>query len=139
MVSKVRFREQIYKIVKQIPKGRVATYGLISGMIIKSQDTPIIRIIGVRRSLMSRAVGNVLHANCDSGVPCYRVVDRNGRLAPNFGGPSLESFGRRAFFAKDESVFGRGGWEEQKRRLLEEGVEFVDENHVDLSKCLWQC
>lgn len=30
-------------------------------------------------------------------------------------------------------------FKEQKERLLEEHVEFRDENHVDMKKCRWEC
>lgn len=63
----------------------------------------------------ARRVGHALHANRDSsGCPCHRVVNKEGRLAPGyaFGGPN-----------------------EQKNRLLAEGVKLIDEMHVDLAKC----
>ena len=93
------FFEDVYKIVKKIPPGKVTTYGEIA------------RALGTRDA---RKVGWAMHANRDPGVPCHRVVDRTGRLAPNF-----------AF----------DGAEEQRRRLAEEGVSFKkDEMHVQLSK-----
>jgi methylated-DNA-protein-cysteine methyltransferase-like protein len=63
----------IYQIVKKIPKGKVAAYGMIA------------KQVGVD----PRVVGWALHANRDRGNPCHRVVDRNGRLAKGyaFGGP----------------------------------------------------
>jgi methylated-DNA-protein-cysteine methyltransferase-like protein len=91
--------KRVYKIVKKIPKGKVSTYGEIA------------RAIGIKDA---RKVGFALHANRDENVPCHRVVNKDGRLAPNF-----------AF----------DGPEEQRRRLLSEGVIFKDENHVDLRKC----
>lgn len=64
----------------------------------------------------ARRVGQALHAN-PSGeeTPCHRVVNKEGRLAPGyaFGGPN-----------------------EQKEKLLSEGVTFRDEMHVDLKKCM---
>ncbi|OGY21104.1 MAG: hypothetical protein A3A65_03365 [Candidatus Chisholmbacteria bacterium RIFCSPLOWO2_01_FULL_49_14] len=92
------FFEDVYKIVKKIPPGKVTTYGEIA------------RALGTRDA---RKVGWAMHANRDPGVPCHRVVDRTGRLAPNF-----------AF----------DGAEEQRRRLAEEGVTFKDEMHVQLLK-----
>ena len=91
----------IHSVVKKIPEGKVATYGLIAN------------IVGTKDA---RKVGWALHANKDTEVPCHRVVDRNGRLAPNF-----------AF----------NGWREQRYRLEAEGLEFKDEMHVDLKKYLW--
>lgn len=93
--------ERVYKIVRRIPKGKVTTYGEIA------------RILGTKDA---RKVGFALHSNMYKDVPCHRVVDRNGRLAPNF-----------AF----------DGPEEQRRRLLAEGISFVDANHVDLGKHTW--
>lgn len=63
--------ERIYEIVRQIPKGKVATYGQIAAL------------AGNRR--WSRVVGYALHVNPDpDGIPCYRVVNRNGEVSPAF-------------------------------------------------------
>jgi methylated-DNA-protein-cysteine methyltransferase-like protein len=98
----MNFKEGVYRLVKNIPSGKVLTYGLIAQKLGKPR--------------WSRQVGWALHQNKEgSGVPCHRVVDRNGRLAPNF---AFEGAG------------------EQHRRLAAEGVRFADEMHVDLSKCL---
>lgn len=50
-----------------------------------------------------RVVGWALRGNEDRTLPCHRVVKRGGELADKF---SL------------------GNWPEQKRRLVEEGVQF---------------
>ena len=100
-MKKSKLFEQVYKVVKMIPEGKVSTYGDVAEALGTSD---------------ARKIGWAMHANRDSGVPCHRVVDRTGRLAPNF-----------AF----------DGAEEQRRRLLEEGVVFVDENHVNLEICKW--
>ena len=63
------FFERVYKAVKRIPSGKVATYGQIA------------EILGTRDS---RKVGWALHANKDPQTPCHRVVSRIGSLAPNF-------------------------------------------------------
>lgn len=90
---------RVHRFVCQIPKGKVTTYGVIS------------KVLGIN----PRMVGWALHQNRDLRVPCHRVVDRTGRLAPNF-----------AF----------NGWKEQKNRLLAEGVNFKDEMHVDRSNII---
>ncbi|KKR50161.1 MAG: Methylated-DNA/protein-cysteinemethyltransferase [Candidatus Curtissbacteria bacterium GW2011_GWA1_40_16] len=111
--SKPDFRQQVYTIVKKIPKGKVATYGQVARIIQNSKikDQNFNSKIKISNKFAPRLVGYALHSNKSANVPCHRVVDRNGRLAPNF-----------AF----------DGWKEQKRRLEEEGVKFVDELHVDL-------
>ena len=63
--------ERIYEIVRQIPKGSVATYGQIAAL------------AGNRR--WSRVVGYALHVNPDpEGIPCYRVVNRMGEVSSAF-------------------------------------------------------
>lgn len=62
----------------------------------------------------ARVVGFALHANQDpDNIPCHRVVNREGRVAPGyaFGGPGI-----------------------QKQLLEQEGIQFADDQHVDLSK-----
>lgn len=71
----------------------------------------IARLIG--REKNSRLVGKVLsRAELFGDYPCHRVVDYSGRLVP--------------------------GWEEQRCLLIEEGVPFRDEFHVDIGMCLWE-
>ena len=70
--SMVNFRERVFAITAEIPRGRVATYGQIAKMLGQPK--------------CARAVGNALHQNRDPiKVPCHRVVNRNGELAVNFG------------------------------------------------------
>lgn len=65
------FYEKIYAAVQQIPLGKVATYGQIA-LLAGNPRAP-------------RAVGWALHVNPRPGVvPCHRVVNREGRLAPAF-------------------------------------------------------
>lgn len=63
--------KRIYEIVKQIPRGQVATYAQVA------------EAAGNRK--MARAVGNALHNNPDPDwIPCYRVVNAKGELAAGF-------------------------------------------------------
>lgn len=90
--------EKVYELVRKIPKGRVTTYGAI----------------GKQLSMSPRVVGQALHANPYEGdVACHRVVNRDGRIAPNF-----------AF----------GGLDIQRRLLEAEGVKFKDDTHVNLKE-----
>jgi len=60
-----------YEIVKQIPCGKVLTYGQVAAM------------AGYPRC--SRQVGFALHRNPDPKiVPCHRVVFKDGSLSPAF-------------------------------------------------------
>ena len=63
--------KRIYEAVKQIPKGKVATYGRIA------------ELAGDRK--MARAVGNALHKNTEPDViPCFRVVNAKGECSGSF-------------------------------------------------------
>ena len=97
------FTQKIYSAVCQIPRGSVATYGQIAAV--------------AGNGGAARAVGNALHKNPMPGViPCHRVVNAQGRLAPHF-----------AF----------GGVDEQRRLLESEGVE-VGGEYVDLERFQWR-
>lgn len=63
--------EKIYKVVCQIPEGKVATYGMVA------------TLAGNPR--WSQVVGYALHSNPAPGViPCHRVVNREGKTAAAF-------------------------------------------------------
>ena len=92
-------KEQVYEFLRTIPEGRVVTYGQIA------------EYLGNKK--LSRAVGSILHNNPDeSRYPCYKVVDRKGRLS---------------------EAFAFGGIEGQKERLEKEGI-IVENYKVDLVK-----
>lgn len=101
------FSEKVYGIVRQIPAGKVATYGLVAKLMGRPQS--------------GRYVGFALRNNPHPGpgenaIPCHRVVFANGSLCEGFafGGPDV-----------------------QRKLLEEEGVLFADDTHVDLGTCLW--
>ncbi len=100
----INFFEKVYIAVKQIPKGKVATYGQIA--------------CAAGSPKAARQVGFALHVNPEPfTIPCHRVVNRFGGLAP---------------------AFAFGGQDVQAQLLKEEGVE-VDENYtIDLNKYLYQ-
>ena len=96
--------DKIYEQVRRILRGKVATYGQIA--------------ILAGNPRWARAVGYALHSNPDpDGIPCYRVVNRFGGLAP---------------------AFAFGGEDMQKTLLEEEGVEFDESGRVDLQKYQWR-
>lgn len=64
--------QKIYDVIRQIPEGKVASYGQIAAL------------AGNRR--WARVVGYALHAvPCDSDLPCHRVVTKDGRMSCAFG------------------------------------------------------
>ncbi|MCR5383747.1 MAG: methylated-DNA--[protein]-cysteine S-methyltransferase [Saccharofermentans sp.] len=68
--QRLRFQD-VYHIVRMIPRGYVATYGQIAAM------------LGNIR--WARMVGYALHDNPDGDfTPCYRVVNKEGRVSDAF-------------------------------------------------------
>ncbi|MEM7375645.1 MAG: MGMT family protein [Bacteroidota bacterium] len=65
--SRESFFQDVYDVVRLIPKGRVTSYGAIA------------RYLGAKRS--SRMVGYAMNSSfAEQGVPAHRVVNRNGLL-----------------------------------------------------------
>lgn len=63
--------EKIYDVVKQIPRGTVASYGQVA------------QLAGNKR--WARVVGYALHVNPDpEHIPCYRVVTKAGETSKAF-------------------------------------------------------
>ncbi len=95
--------ERIYAVVRQIPRGCVATYGQVAAL------------AGNRR--WARVVGYALHVNPDpEGIPCYRVVNREGRVS---------------------DAFAFGGVNRQIALLEADGIPCPD-GIVDLKKYQWK-
>lgn len=63
-------RAEVYDIVRQIPHGRVLTYGRIA------------ELCGWPNH--SRLVGRIMRTAPDAQLPCHRVVNASGRLAPHY-------------------------------------------------------
>ena len=102
-VRRLNFYERVYEAVQRIPKGRVASYGQIA------------LLCGNPKA--SRAVGYALHHNPMPGiVPCHRVVNCEGRLAP---------------------AFAFGGPDRQRELLEAEGVAVDGGGYVDMGRYAW--
>ncbi len=97
------FYEKVYDVVAGIPEGYVMTYGQIA------------EIIGSPRA--ARIVGSAMYnAPPARGLPCHRVVNRYGQMAPAF-------------------VFG--GAEYQRMLLEAEGVTFLPCGRIDLENHIY--
>jgi methylated-DNA-protein-cysteine methyltransferase-like protein len=103
------FNHQVWDLVRQIPTGKVATYGQIARMI------PVPEGVDAKAylALSPRWVGAAM-AQCPEDVPWQRVINSKGEI-------SL-----------------RPGAEEQRRLLEAEGVEFDARGRVDLSRFGWE-
>lgn len=96
--------EKIYSIVARIPEGKVATYGQIAAL----ADMP----------KGARVVGWAMRAVPEHRLlPCHRVVNRLGRLAPDY-----------AF----------GGQDIQRSMLEAEGIVFRPDGTIHMESQLWK-
>lgn len=81
MMTNESIEKRVYKIVREIPQGKVMTYGQISSK------------LDVQKKINPRQVGRILHNNPEpKTIPCHRVVDYKGGISRNyaFGGLSKQ-------------------------------------------------
>ena len=101
--------ELVWDMVRQIPRGQVATYGQIALML----PVPMGVDVEAYRAFGPRWVGGAMAA-CPDDVPWQRVINAKGEISP------------------------RPGSERQRPLLEEEGVVFDAKNRVDLKKFGWR-
>jgi methylated-DNA-protein-cysteine methyltransferase-like protein len=82
--------EEVYKIVEQIPKGKVTTYGQIA--------------MRLGDPHMARTVGYAMRA-CPEGLPWHRVVNSQGRISISGEGAELQM----AMLEAEGVIFSRDG------------------------------
>ncbi len=88
------FYHRIYRVVRHIPKGRVATYGLVA------------RLAG--RPGAARTVGWALSAlPDDADVPWWRVLNASGRIS--LGARDHNAVVQRALLLREGLKFAPGG------------------------------
>lgn len=101
----------VYRIVAQIPAGRVGTYGQIASMIPPRENVPLDR----RPRPNARLVGWAMHL-CPAEVPWWRVINRQGTISLPPGSAAAA---------------------EQRARLEEEDVIFDEKGRVDFQVFGW--
>jgi len=67
LVDEPNYRKRVYDLVRQIPKGRVMTYGQIAG------------ILG--DGYTARTVGYVMHDANETKLPWQRVINAQGKCS----------------------------------------------------------
>lgn len=94
------FFQRVYDVVETIPRGKVMTYGQIASL------------LGGFYS--GRTVGFAMRAAPgERNLPCHRVVNKKGEMAPGY-------------------CFG--GAENQRRLLAKEGVRFQPDGRIDMER-----
>jgi methylated-DNA-protein-cysteine methyltransferase related protein len=106
--DKESFFEQVYSVVRQIPKGRVTSYGAIANF------------LGTK--LSARMVGWAMNAAhiATPIVPAHRVVNRNGMLSgkAHFATPTLmeELLAKEKIMVENDTIknFEKKFWDPAK-------------------------
>lgn len=115
-IPETPFTREVKKAIRSIPRGRVATYGQIAAL--------------AGREHGARGVVWILHSSSEAArLPWHRVIGAAGRI-------SLPRGRGRGTFAP--GTCPRGGFAEQKARLLAEGVAVGPGGRVDLKRYRWE-
>ena len=103
------FFETVWKIVRQVPPGKVSTYGQIAGYI----PTPPGILPDDHLANRARWVGHAMAAS-PGDVPWQRVINAQGKIS------------------------SRQGSHEQRKLLEAEGIVFNARERIDLKRFGWQ-
>ncbi|MGE5072415.1 MAG: MGMT family protein [Anaerolineae bacterium] len=101
------FNQRVWQLVRQVPRGKVATYGQIALMLAPPPGVDP----DAYRASAPRLVGSAMAA-CPGDVPWQRVINSQGKISE------------------------RPGAQKQRELLEAEGVVFV-KDRVDLKKYGW--
>lgn len=108
------FNQAVWQIARQIPEGKVSTYGQIASMILPPEGVTLEQY----QRLSPRWVGSAMRAvPPGQGIPWQRVINSQGKI----------SFPR-----------GSAGADEQRALLEMEGVAFDPEGRVDFEQVGWE-
>jgi methylated-DNA-protein-cysteine methyltransferase-like protein len=103
------YHEQVWNLVRQIPFGKVATYGQIAKMLPPPNGVEL----EAYAAFAPRWVGGAMAA-CPDDVPWQRVINSQGKISE------------------------RAGAEKQRQLLEEEGIIFDAKDRIDLKKYGWK-
>lgn len=110
--------EQVYEIVRLIPRGRVLTYGAISERMNK-------RLSAAAVGWAMNALGNKRDGKFNSeNVPWHRVINAKGMLSTS----------------EETGMLGNDGRPLKLQQLLleKEGIVFGDDQGINLDRYLWR-
>ena len=105
--NRMHYNNQVWALVRQIPAGKVASYGMIAALIPppENMDPADYRAWG------ARWVGGAM-AHCPDDVPWQRVVNSQGKISLPRGGPYERQQG---LLQEEDVVLGSGGRIDLKR------------------------
>ncbi len=109
--NRAAFNALVWEIARQIPSGKVCSYGKIASFI----PPPPGMSLKDYQAWGARWVGGAMAA-CPTDVPWQRVLNAQGKISLRQGGGGME----------------------QRRMLEAEGVTFDEHERVDLSRFGWE-
>lgn len=108
--DRAAYHNAVWDMVRQIPPGRVSTYGGIAALIPPPEGVSEQNY----RAWGARWVGGAMAA-CPADVPWHRVINAQGKIS-----------------------LRKGSGPQKQRALLEaEGIVFDERDRVDLKRLLW--
>ncbi len=102
------YHEQVWNLVRQVPPGKVVTYGQVAQMLPPPAGTELQEY----KTFSARWVGGAMAA-CPDDVPWQRVVNSQGKISV------------------------KSGAQRQRQLLEEEGIVFANDR-VDLKVYMWR-
>lgn len=108
--KKEEFNHKVWALVRQIPSGKVSTYGQIAALLPPPPGMDPKSYL----AFAPRWVGGAM-ANCPQDVPWQRVINSQGKVSLRLG----------------------CGGAHQRELLEAEGVEFDERERVDLKRYAW--
>jgi methylated-DNA-protein-cysteine methyltransferase-like protein len=115
-IPETPFAREVKRAIRAVPRGRVATYGQVAAL--------------AGRAHGARGVAWILHSSAEAaGLPWHRVIGAAGRISLPRG---------RGRGTCTPGTCPRGGFEEQKARLIAEGVAVGPAGRVDLRRYQWE-
>jgi methylated-DNA-protein-cysteine methyltransferase-like protein len=109
--DKEAFFVRVWELVRQVPTGKVVTYGQIAGMV----EPPKGLLSRQYLAFAARWVGSAM-AHCPEDVPWHRVVNSKGKISVRPSGSHLR----------------------QRERLEAEGILFDSSGRIDFNKYRWK-
>lgn len=107
------FHPLVWAIVRQVPAGKVTSYGQIASMIPPPPGMDPIRYVHVR----ARWVGTAMRRAVGEDLPWHRVINSRGTIS---------------------RLPQPGASDEQRALLAAEGITFDDRGRVDFGTVGWQ-
>lgn len=99
------FKQKVYEVCRQIPKGKVATYGQLA------------RLAGSPKA--ARAVGMAMRTNPDvPATPCHRIVASDGSLTGYSAGAGIFT---KKIMLEEEGVKFKGERVDLEKSLWNQG------------------